>query len=145
MLPIWRSLNIHPTDMHFDFIKDIISKTELSSYLIEKDQFFIIENDRADIVSFWRIFDIGDDACELSSLRVDPEYRWYKLGIYLSEVLMKGKYSWKSLYLATKQSLIPYYNTLWFRVITDWIPLKLIHTQKRATSQWTEFFVMKYA
>lgn len=139
----WLTLYTKVNSKDFEHIQNIIKNTELSSYLLYKNDFFIIKN-KNNIISFWRIYKIENDCKELSSLRVEPEYRWQRIWIYLCEELIKHKKLKDNLFLATKSSLAKYYEQLWFKAISDNIPEKLIHTWIRAKKNGIEFVIMKY-
>lgn len=140
----WLTLNTKLNAQDFKHIQNVIKKTELSSYLLHIDDFFTIKNQNNNIISFWRIYKIENDCKELSSVRVEPEYRWQKIWLYLCEKLIKHK-KWKyNLFLATKSSLEKYYKPLLFKTIFDNIPNKLIHTWIRAKENGIDFVIMKY-
>jgi hypothetical protein len=61
----------------------------------------------------------------------------------IMQELIKDKQWTDDLYLATKNELGQYYEKLWFEIITEDIPEKLIHTGIRAKSQGIEFIIMK--
>ncbi len=126
-------------------IADIIQNTDLSSYLIDPIDFLAIQNKQGDLVSFGRIYAIWENQKELSSLWVNPSYRGKKIGQEMTKQLIQQKKWNAELYLAAKHNLIWYYEALWFTLITDNIPEKLVHTKLRAQSQWIEFIVMKYS
>lgn len=124
-------------------ISDIIQSTDLSSYLIDPIDFLAIQNKQGELVSFGRIYAIWENQKELSSLWVNPSYRGKKIGQEMTKQLIQQKKWNAELYLAAKHNLIWYYEALWFTLITDNIPEKLVHTKLRAQSQWIDFIVMK--
>jgi len=140
----WLRLQTAISKEDFEYIKNIIAQTELSSYLLEKDDFMIIKDEKQNIVSFWRLYPIEKWCKEISSLRVDPTYRGKRIWLYLCKELIEKKKGNSQLFLATKTSLEVYYKELWFQTITDWIPEKLIHTGIRAKEHGIEFVIMKY-
>ena len=75
----------------FTFIKSIIATTELSSYLLDAQDFFAVKNKQDHIIAFGRLYCIGEHCKEVSSLRVDPKYRGQKIGLYLTQQLLQQK------------------------------------------------------
>lgn len=137
-------IDTHISDEDFGAMQIIMKTADLSRYEIKKEDFLIVKNANNEIVSFGRIYPIGQWQKELSSLWVSPQERWSKLGLYLSKKLIDEKKWDDDLYLATKVSLGDYYKQLWFHIIEIDIPEKLIHTGIWAKSQWIEFIIMKY-
>lgn len=143
-LPKWLHLQTTISEEDFEYIQNIIAQTELSSYLLEKDDFMIIKDEKQNIASFWRIYPIEKDYKELSSVRVDPSYRGKKIWLYLCKELIEKKKGNNQLLLATKTSLEKYYTELWFQIIFDNIPEKLVYTGIWAKEHGIEFVIMKY-
>lgn len=144
LLPKWLTLIQEISDNNFDHIQEIIKSTDLSSYLLNIKDFFVIKNSEGTIVSFGRIYPIGKNCKEVSSVRVDPNYRGQKIWLYLCKELMKQKKWNDQLFLATKTSLEKYYKELWFQTILDNIPEKLVYTGIWAKEHGIEFVIMKY-
>lgn len=143
VLPDWLHINKNISDTDYAYIVSIIWQTELSHYLIEKEQFYAIKDDEGNIIAFGRLYEIGPNQWELSSVRVDESQRGKKLWLILCQMLIQEKWSDKEIYLATKTSLETYYQKIWFHVVTENIPEKLIYTGKRAIENNIEFVIMK--
>ena len=142
-LPKWLEITKDISDMEFEHMISIMEANDLSRYIISKEQFYVIKNDKNEIIAFGRIFDIWDKQSEIWSLRVDEKYRWDKLWLLIMQELIKEKKWENSLYLATKRELGKYYEKLGFEIITDDIPEKLVHTGIRATWEGIDFIIMK--
>lgn len=142
-LPRWLEMTKDISDMEFEHIISIMEANDLSCYIISKEQFYVIKNDKNEIVAFGRIFDIWDKQSELWSLRVEEKYRWDKFWLILTQELIKEKKWENNLYLATKRELGKYYEKLGFEIITDDIPEKLVHTGIRAKWEGIDFIIMK--
>lgn len=143
-LPKWLKLIKNISKKDFEDIQKTINTTELSSYLLDQRDFFVIKNNHNEIASFGRIYTIEKDCEELSSIRVEPAYRWQKVWIYLSQKLIENKIWDFQLFLATKKELEKYYQQVWFQTINENIPEKLIYTWKWAKENWIDFIIMKY-
>lgn len=126
-------------------IEKILVKNDLSTYSLDKKD-FIIAKEWTKIIWCWRIYKIPwESIYELSSVWVDPEYRWNKLGITICNELLKKNSNTilKWLYLATKVELGWYYRELWFVVIHSNIPDKFLVTLKWAKQNNIDAIVMK--
>ena len=132
------------TQQDFDFIQETIKNTDLSYYLLNPKDFFVIKDTKEQIIAFGRLYQIEKNAKEISSVRVHPDWRGHKLWLYITEKLIQHKKWNDDIYLATKPSLSSYYGTVWFKGITKDIPEKLIHTGIRAKEHDIEFVIMKY-
>lgn len=142
-LPTWLHMTDKISQEEYEHMIKIMEQEDLSRYNITQNDFSIIKNDANEIIAFGRTFTIGDHESELWSLRVDERYRGKKLWLLLSQKLIKERNQDNQLYLATKKELGPYYQYLWFKIITQDIPEKLIHTWLRAQSQGIDFIIMK--
>ncbi len=143
-LPKWLHLQTTISEEDFEYIQKIIKSTDLSSYLLDIKDFFAVKNTEGKIISFGRIYPIEKDCKELSSVRVDPSYRGKKIWLYLCKELIEKKKGNNQLLLATKTSLEKYYTELWFQIIFDNIPEKLVYTGIWAKEHGIEFVIMKY-
>lgn len=139
----WLSLEKNISDTDYAQMISIMEHNDLSRYLIEKGQCYLIK-DGDKIAAFGRLFEIGENQGELWSLRVDEQYRWHKLWLAIAESLIHDKQWDKQIYLATRRTLWPYYEKLWFQIITKNIPGKLIHTGKWAQEHGIDFIIMQY-
>lgn len=144
LLPPWYILQKDISDTDYVQMISIMEKNDSSRYLIEKKQFDLIKDTDGKIVSFGRLYEIGPNQWELASLRVDESHRGNKLWLYLSQTLIQERWKDKEIYLATKKSLAPYYQKIWFQIVTENIPEKLIYTGKWAQEQGIEFVIMQY-
>lgn len=142
-LPEWLQITKDISDTDYAEMIAIMEQNDSSRYLIEKEQFLVIKDKQEHIVAFGRLYEIGPDQWELSSVRVDESQRGKKLWLALSQKLIQEKWADKEIYLATKKSLEHYYQKIWFHIITEDIPEKLIYTGKRAEEQGIEFIIMK--
>lgn len=126
-------------------IEEILIRNDLSTYSLDKKD-FIIAKEWTKIIWCWRIYSIPwESILELSSIWIDPEYRWNKLGITLCNELINkdpGAIS-KWLFLATKSELELYYNTLWFKKVNSDIPKKFLTTLAWAKENNIEAIIMK--
>ncbi len=138
----WLQIQKTLTKEDFEKVQEIIKNTDASSYMLNKNDFYIIK-DKNTIIGFGRIYKIEEWDKELSSLRIDEKYRWKKLGVMLSQQLIQDKWINWNLYLGTKKELERYYNKLWFKQAKTNIPEKLFYTLKRAEEQWLKFIIMK--
>ena len=121
-----------------------IIKYDLSYYELNKEDFSIYKKDDK-IVAFWRVFNIGWDDYELSSLWVDDEYRWKRLWIELIDDLIKDKFNKKyNLFLACKRELEDYYKQISFEIIKYDIPKKLEWTLRWWKENNFDAIIMKY-
>lgn len=142
-LPTWLILQKEITDTDYVQMISIMEQNDLSRYLIDKGQFYLVK-DEEKIVAFGRLFEIGTNKYELWSLRVDKHYRWHKLWLAISELLIHDKQWDNQIYLATRRTLGQYYEKLWFHIITTNIPEKLIYTRKRAQEHGIDVIIMQY-
>lgn len=131
-------------DEDFEEIKRIINQNDLSDYMIDQKDFLAIKNDNDQIVAFGRLFAIGEWQKELSSLWVDPEERWSKIGLYLCKQLIDEKKWDAELYLMTRIELSKYYQKLWFSPTQDKLPAKWKQNKRICASRWVEMIVMEY-
>ena len=143
ILSPWLTLQKEIADIDYAQMITIMEQNDLSRYLIAKEQFYLIKDGKK-IVAFGRLFEIGTNEYELWSLRVDEHYRWHKLWLAISEALIHDKQWDKQIYLATRRTLGPYYEKLWFHIITQNIPEKLVYTGKRAQEHGIDFIIMQY-
>lgn len=127
----------------FDSIQNIIHNTHLSYYEIAQDQFILLKNQKGEIIAFGRIFSIWENEKELGTLRVNPQERGNKIGIFIIETLIKEKKGEASLYLACEKELENYYKKAGFKQ-TNQIPQKLLGTKEWAEENWYSFIVMQY-
>lgn len=134
------------SDEDYDFVQKIIHSTDLSYYEIQKDQFYLVKNTEWEIISFCRMFRIWPNQFELGSLRVNPAYRWKKLGYGIMHSLLTEKNLKAEVFGACKKELSGYYKKVWFHEIDTWdgVPEKLIWTKEWAEEQWYNFCLMKY-
>lgn len=126
------------------YIRRTILDTDLSYYKMKQKDFYAYKDSDWSIVAFGRIYEIWNGELELSSIWVDPDYRWKKLWLSLSQELIKDKKLDNNLYLATKSGLGPYYQQLWFEIIKKDIPKKLQYTLIRAKENNIDAIIMKY-
>jgi len=126
-------------------IEPIMILEDLSRWNLKPEDFFVIKNKDKNIVAFGRIYTIWEHFKELSSLWVDPNLRWQKLWIYLSEQLISFKKWDDELYLATEANLWKYYTLLWFEIIAlEDAPSKFHQTASWARENGIDFIIMKY-
>lgn len=143
-LPKWLELIQNISDKDFEYIQEIIKSTDLSSYLLDIKDFFVIKNNNWEIASFGRMLNIWENSKEICSVWVDPKRRWNKLWLYLCQELIKQK-KWNcDIFLATKTALEQYYSHLGFSTIHNNIPEKLVYTGIWAEEHGIEFVIMKY-
>lgn len=67
------------TQQDFDFIQETIKNTDLSYYLLNPKDFFVIKDTKEQIIAFGRLYQIEKNAKEISSVRVHPDWRGHKL------------------------------------------------------------------
>ena len=145
LLPPGFTLIKNVSNVEMKQIEPIMKIEDLSTWDLNPKDFFIIKNRKEEIVSFGRIHNLEEYKKELSSLRVNPELRWHKLWLYLSEQLISEKKWTDELYLATKTSLWDYYNKIWFEIICiEEAPQRFLKTAEWAKSNNIDFIVMKY-
>lgn len=143
LLPSWLVMTDNLSDTEYEHMIHTMEENDLSRYNITQDDFIAIKNDKNEIVAFGRIFEIWPKKWELWSLWVDEAYRGQKVWLSIFQELIKNKKWDNDLYLATKRDLGPYYEKLWFEIITKNIPEKLVHTGIWAQSQGIDFIIMK--
>lgn len=143
ILPTWLSITNTISDAEYDHMIHTMEENDLSRYNIVKEDFTVIKNEKNEIISFGRLFEIWPKQWELGSLRVDEKYRGKKLWLLLSQELIADRRWDNTLYLATKNELGQYYEKLWFQIITKNIPEKLVHTGIWAKSQGIDYIIMK--
>lgn len=132
------------TKNDYEYIQKIINKTWLSNYLIEEED-FICYKDWEKIISFWRIYNIGWNDFEISSIWVDENYRWKKLWVTIIQDLIQVRFDINNnLFLACKKILEIYYKKAHFQIIETKIPEKLLHTLIRAQENNLDAIIMKY-
>ena len=140
----WLTLQKEIADIDYTQMIPIMEQNDLSRYLIAKEQFYAIKDEKGKILAFGRLYKIGPKQRELWSLRVDESQRGKKLWLALSQQLITDKGWNNDIYLATKRALWSYYEKIGFQTIEQDIPEKLIHTGIRAKENGIEFIIMKY-
>lgn len=135
-------INISTKD--YEEIKIIISETNLSYYELKIED-FICYKKYDEIIGFWRIFNIGKNNCELSSLWIEDSFRWKKIWVKIMNDLIKNKFNYKNnLFLACKRELEKYYENSWFKISNNDIPEKLVHTLKWGKENNFDAIIMKF-
>jgi len=143
LLPTWLSMTNTISEAEYDHMIHTMEANDLSRYNITKEDFTVIKNEKNEIVSFGRSFEIWPKQREVWSLRVDETYRGQKLWLLIFQELIKNNAWENDLYLATKKELGQYYEKIWFEIITKNIPEKLVHTGIWAKENGIDFIIMK--
>jgi len=143
VLPIWLIMDKKISLLEYKQMKVFMEKHDVWRYKIKQKDFYRIRDGKK-IIAFWRIFKIGFKELELWSVWVDEKYRGKKLWLILAQELIADK-KWDSeVFLATRRELEKYYQSIWFAIVTQDIPEKLVHTRIRAESQGIDFIMMKW-
>lgn len=131
------------TDSDLEEIIPIIKENNLSEYKLDTKD-FILYKENNEVVSFWRIYHIENNDYELSTLWVREAYRWKKLWIKIIIDLIQMKFDESNnLFLACKRELEDYYKKVYFQIIENNIPEKLLHTLVWAKENNLDAIIMK--
>lgn len=142
-LPPWLRIDKKISLLEYKQMKLFMEKHDIWRYKIKQNDFYRIRDGKK-IIAFWRLFKIGFHQLELWSIRVDEAYRGKKLWLILAQELIADKRWMSDIFLATRKPLGPYYQKIWFQIITKNIPEKLIYTTKRAIENGIDFIIMKH-
>jgi hypothetical protein len=141
-LPTWLTTDKKISSAEYQKMKRFMVKHDIWRYHAKQKDFYRVR-DGEKIIAFWRLFEIGPKQQELWSIWVDKAYRGKRIWLFVSQELINDRKTGNDIFLATRRSLEKYYKKIWFKIITKSIPEKLIHTGKRAASQWIDFIIMK--